>query len=67
MYGCPFKYVNGKITCFKAEAQLLHTMLNLGLEYFVLWATEVSGLKLLPFESWIVSFTIKLAYQVHGF
>lgn len=50
MYRCPsFKYVNGKIICFKAQAQLLHAVLNLGLEYFVLWATEVNGLKTAAF------------------
>ncbi|TEA30414.1 hypothetical protein DBR06_SOUSAS17710041 [Sousa chinensis] len=54
MYRCPsFKYVNSEITCFKAQAQLLHAVLNLGLAYFILWATEDDGLKLLPFESWI--------------
>lgn len=61
MCRCPsFKYVNSVITCFKAQAQLLHAVLNLGLECFMLWATEDNGLKLLPSESWIVSFTIKL-------
>lgn len=63
MYSClSFTYVNSVMTCFKAQGQFLHAMLNLCLEYFMSRTIEDNGLKLLPFESWIVCFTIKLAY-----
>lgn len=35
-----FEYVNSVITSFEANGQSLHAMLNLCLEYFILWTSE---------------------------
>lgn len=44
------------MTCFKAQGQFLHAVLNLCLECFMSRTTEDNGLKLLPFESRTVVF-----------
>lgn len=35
-----FKYINTVITSFEANGQSLHAILNLCLEYFILWTSE---------------------------